>query len=1534
VHKGKGKHILVFKTVAVVVAFFMLFNDTVSAFGGMDPYRKVDTLSPKSRFSYDGNFVPGKETSGLAQITGLFEEDIQLAYASRLIAKALETAKSSDNLSEKALRTLLKRHFRHIEELNFEVDTIQKKDNTFCLDYSGRTDRTYRLSYYLPSDISSDILDDRSLPVPGVSSARVIVEEFLVADGFESEVRLLLPVGTAETSLSGDSKETSDKERESASGKLNDLIKEIDVSKDTPPEVYSLSDHDRTSDGKRPKKNIIRKLFAVSLGMLAIIAVVSVADTFMGTAPAIGPVSEIVKTILVSGVMLAGMVSARQRSEDLDEIRFMDLINDIISNRDEYLKMAAARDILKMPIPSELDTDGYILDLLADRIAYVFMMSDNEYVRSSALEYLIRFGTVHLLSKNIWQFMLKAILEPGTSEDMRKRLLMFFSRTEFIHKDLLGDGYRAAQGVLVMDVGTNEHRMAIKMMGNILNFSDFLKDPGKIGALKILEELAYSGTFNYYSLGSFYVMRKESKVFESPGLRIEAIEQVYNVFFTGALRFFDLALLYKGDLNKVWENAEGTDDRDTDRGEGKEEEGKSLMFLAVYVNGLFRTFFEKLCFLMAIPGQQDEIIRAKSARVLSAIFGKWINFLATREKEIIGFPEKMAFSLLRERNINFVENRMMGLIYGESSLFEEENKTVVMSIADIFLTAAENMRKGIYFDERSIEKMTHVAERSAERLFSLVFDSDAEISEKAKRMILSFKTKFPDLMNVSSFNKLARYIERDGVDGHKVRMLSVLPWIIIAGAVVWDFIFSTPGAGGHVIAGMIGLGTILVNARTADTERLMLSEKHMLSAAARSVSISRDNDDITTGLESRLQMCSVRYLTDPDNVDLTAALEDIPHVYTIMDSIMEGKVINADLKPIKIHVRPGKKIEIWEGKHRLEALKRLGVGNVPVHVVYFDRSLVGRHPFEDIVMHEVDVIGSEEERESIKNEDMGPRLLEKAREENRTKEVLSVDETMGFAFMDVKDTETWGIYAPTPLTVSLGVLFYIKSIDPNAKICDIGSGLGRFCFLAAVSPSLRFPSVTGIEGREDLYLEAVGYKKGIQKIPGGENVDLIHGDFFEQDLSGYDFLYFFFTHPSEETAEFFGRKLLEKLTSSTGLRLGAKLIMWGDPHDISDGTRLVSEKISIGSNEMRVYTRLGESTPSDTLFAADKDTDIGDSINSVFGLYGKNDVLDIDIEIEEDLPRVHAEGRAAENIWKILMRTAIEQMERVPISGQKPKLKIRASTVTKDGGNFVEVVFSLSGSSPVKYSLDEGLRDVGRMASQMGWVIEEKQLQNHKKSSFDLPENELVATFRVNEEKKYEDISAKEVAGDLFDAVMLRNIESGTVPGNTILIVSTSWMSGYDQDSLAYGEMTSLMSEIRSFCRRRGITMVASKDDMVASDLNRELSSKGNAGAKVIILAGEETVRSEEFKKFRDNDNVFIAGVNGHTGRMLELIVLALKLGSGYGSDNITWAGDIRWQVDPARPNMLIFILPSADPMGWDDPARKYKLQREALIRA
>jgi ubiquinone/menaquinone biosynthesis C-methylase UbiE len=175
-----------------------------------------------------------------------------------------------------------------------------------------------------------------------------------------------------------------------------------------------------------------------------------------------------------------------------------------------------------------------------------------------------------------------------------------------------------------------------------------------------------------------------------------------------------------------------------------------------------------------------------------------------------------------------------------------------------------------------------------------------------------------------------------------------------------------------------------------------------------------------------------------------------------------------------------------------------------------------------------------------------------------------------------------------------------------------------------------------------------------------------------------------------------------------------------------------------------------------------------------------------------------------------------------------------------------------------------------------------------------------------------------------------------TQPQTQSLIVAlgTSWIKGYEKGRyLQYDALNPLIGSIRTYCESRGIPFIVEEDDKLLARINAERAKEGKTGAKVVVLAGKDTVVSDEFATLRnDQEKSFVVGVDSQELttdsyiRLMEMLTLALKLSAGLeiSLDN----AHITITKDNER-HFYIF-LPHAEPMDYEQLKMIYEVQKFA----
>ncbi|MES1224387.1 MAG: class I SAM-dependent methyltransferase [Bacteroidota bacterium] len=136
----------------------------------------------------------------------------------------------------------------------------------------------------------------------------------------------------------------------------------------------------------------------------------------------------------------------------------------------------------------------------------------------------------------------------------------------------------------------------------------------------------------------------------------------------------------------------------------------------------------------------------------------------------------------------------------------------------------------------------------------------------------------------------------------------------------------------------------------------------------------------------------------------------------------------------------------------------------------------------------------------------------------------------------------------TPLHITQRVAQYLAPTD-NAKVLDIGSGVGKFCLAAAhCMPSALF---YGVEQRKDL----VAHAETARIRLGLENVHFIHRNFTQLDFHQFDHFYFYNSFHENLVAT---DKIDDSIAYSTELYNYYNRYLYRKLEEMPSGTRLVT----------------------------------------------------------------------------------------------------------------------------------------------------------------------------------------------------------------------------------------------------------------------------------------------------------------------------------------------------------------------------------------
>ncbi|MBU0605959.1 MAG: glutamate racemase [Candidatus Omnitrophica bacterium] len=187
---------------------------------------------------------------------------------------------------------------------------------------------------------------------------------------------------------------------------------------------------------------------------------------------------------------------------------------------------------------------------------------------------------------------------------------------------------------------------------------------------------------------------------------------------------------------------------------------------------------------------------------------------------------------------------------------------------------------------------------------------------------------------------------------------------------------------------------------------------------------------------------------------------------------------------------------------------------------------------------------------------------------------------------------------------------------------------------------------------------------------------------------------------------------------------------------------------------------------------------------------------------------------------------------------------------------------------------------------------------------------------------------------------MLTYIQAPPQSQGLIIALGTSWIKGYEriEDGKTFRhlqgkDLNGLVTSIRTYCESKGIPFIVDDDDKLLARINAERARAGKAGAKVVVLAGKETVTSDEFATLRnDKKSAFVVGVDSQELttdsyiRLMEMLTLALKLSIGFEITQDSTSIEI---IKDDKLHIYIFI-PRAEPMKYEQLKMIYEVQKSA----
>ncbi len=173
------------------------------------------------------------------------------------------------------------------------------------------------------------------------------------------------------------------------------------------------------------------------------------------------------------------------------------------------------------------------------------------------------------------------------------------------------------------------------------------------------------------------------------------------------------------------------------------------------------------------------------------------------------------------------------------------------------------------------------------------------------------------------------------------------------------------------------------------------------------------------------------------------------------------------------------------------------------------------------------------------------------------------------------------------------------------------------------------------------------------------------------------------------------------------------------------------------------------------------------------------------------------------------------------------------------------------------------------------------------------------------------------------DAINYIEVKSQDQP--LIVALGTSWITGYEKGRyLQYDALNPLISNLRNH-----LHFIVGDDKSLLAEIKKKMSEQGFANARVMVLAGEETIK-RELADLHNKENILLFGVDNRNltvdsyVRLMEMLKIAASFA-------------INPDIPPESPNIHIekrgnfwIFIPRAEPMNYEELRMIYEVQKFA----
>ena len=142
---------------------------------------------------------------------------------------------------------------------------------------------------------------------------------------------------------------------------------------------------------------------------------------------------------------------------------------------------------------------------------------------------------------------------------------------------------------------------------------------------------------------------------------------------------------------------------------------------------------------------------------------------------------------------------------------------------------------------------------------------------------------------------------------------------------------------------------------------------------------------------------------------------------------------------------------------------------------------------------------------------------------------------------------------------------------------------------------------------------------------------------------------------------------------------------------------------------------------------------------------------------------------------------------------------------------------------------------------------------------------------------------------------------------------------------------------MRQFCKKWGIELVVEGgEENWAADI--KAIQDANRDAKFVVVTGEKTVVTPEFRALGENENTVLAGISNedltvkHDVYVLQVLMVLIRIASGEKTDSIDT--EILIKTHDEFPEIYVLSLPPSRLLGIDEQKRKYRVQEKTVRKA